>query len=104
MHMPCSRAVMTAEGGDTESGFYNFFIGRELNPRVGGFDIKQFVELYPGLIGWLLIDLGMVAKQQQVGVTRLTTWLLCSHVLCPHSPMHVCQNDALHACPQQTLR
>lgn len=57
---------MTAEGGNTESGFYNFFIGRELNPRIWGFDIKHFVELYPGLIGWLLIDLGMVAKQQQV--------------------------------------
>lgn len=57
---------MTAEGGNTESGFYNFFIGRELNPRIWGFDIKHFVELYPGLIGWLLINLGMVAKQQQV--------------------------------------
>ena len=63
---------MTAQGGNTDSGFYNFFIGRELNPRVWGFDIKHFVELYPGLIGWLLIDLGMVAKQQQVGAARLT--------------------------------
>lgn len=58
---------MTAEGGDTPSSFYNFFIGRELNPRIYGFDLKHFAELYPNLIGWLLIDLGMVAKQQQVG-------------------------------------
>jgi delta14-sterol reductase len=62
----CSTEVITAEGGDTESSFYNFFIGRELNPRIRSFDIKHFVELYPGLIGWLLVDLGMVAKQQQV--------------------------------------
>lgn len=58
--------MLTAEHGDTESRFYNFFIGRELNPRIGRFDIKHFVELYPGLIGWLVIDLGMLAKQQQV--------------------------------------
>ncbi len=62
---------MTAEGGNTESGFYNFFMGRELNPRIWGFDIKHFVELYPNLIGWLLIDLGMVAKQQQVSISAL---------------------------------
>ena len=62
----CSNEVVTADGGDTESDFYNFFMGRELNPRLWGFDIKHFVELYPNMIGWLLIDLGMVAKQQQV--------------------------------------
>lgn len=60
---------MTALGGDTESAFYNFFIGRELNPRLGRLDIKHFVELYPGLIGWLLIDIGALAKQQQVGLS-----------------------------------
>jgi len=62
----CSEEVVTAEGGTTPSGFYNFFIGRELNPRIRSFDIKHFIELYPGLIGWLVIDLGMVVKQQQV--------------------------------------
>lgn len=72
-----SQEVLTAQGGDTESGFYNFFIGRELNPRVRGFDIKHFVELYPGLIGWLLIDLGMVAKQQQrLGHATPALWLV----------------------------
>jgi len=60
-----SEEVVTAEGGTTPSGFYNFFIGRELNPRIRSFDIKHFIELYPGLIGWLVIDLGMVVKQQQ---------------------------------------
>lgn len=45
---------------------YDFFIGRELNPRIGSFDLKEFCELYPGLIGWLVIDLGMLQKQWQV--------------------------------------
>ncbi len=48
------------------NGVYDFFIGRELNPRIGSFDLKEFCELYPGLIGWLVIDLAMAYKQWQV--------------------------------------
>ena len=58
-----SQSRMLALGGNTESSIYNFFIGRELNPRIGTFDLKHFCELYPGLIGWLIIDLGMLQKQ-----------------------------------------
>lgn len=32
---------------------YDYFIGRELNPRIGNFDLKYFCELRPGLIGWV---------------------------------------------------
>lgn len=32
--------------------------GRELNPRIGTFDLKEFCELRPGLIGWAVINLG----------------------------------------------
>lgn len=38
-------------------------IGRELNPRIGSFDIKFFTELRPGLIGWVVINLCMACKQ-----------------------------------------
>jgi hypothetical protein len=38
-------------------------IGRELNPRFGDFDLKYFIELRPNLIGWLIMDICMVAKQ-----------------------------------------
>jgi hypothetical protein len=38
-------------------------IGRELNPRIRSFDIKFFVELRPNLVGWLLMDVSMAAKQ-----------------------------------------
>ena len=40
-----------------------FFIGRELNPSIGSFDIKSFNELRPGLILWMLIDISMVCEQ-----------------------------------------
>ena len=35
---------------------YSFFVGRELNPRLGALDLKQFCELTPGLILWLALD------------------------------------------------
>jgi hypothetical protein len=31
---------------------------RELNPRIGSLDLKEFCELRPGLIGWFVINLG----------------------------------------------
>jgi len=36
---------------------YDWFIGRELNPREGDFDWKEFCELRPGLIGWVVLNL-----------------------------------------------
>ena len=40
-----------------------FMIGRELNPRIGQFDIKFFTELRPGLLGWMVINICMGIKQ-----------------------------------------
>lgn len=37
--------------GSGRHWLYNFFMGRELNPRVGQLDLKEFCELYPGLSG-----------------------------------------------------
>ncbi len=36
---------------------------RELNPRIGNLDLKEFCELRPGLIGWAVLNLGMAMKQ-----------------------------------------
>ena len=58
-----ARGKLLARGGNTGNHLYDFFIGRELNPRVGAFDLKVFCELTPGLIGWLLLDLGFAHKQ-----------------------------------------
>lgn len=45
---------------------YDYFMGTALNPRIGSFDLKLFCEVRPGLIGWVLIDLSMAAKQYQL--------------------------------------
>lgn len=58
-----SPGALLAKGGNSGDAIYDFFIGRELNPRVGSFDLKQFCELRPGLIGWVALNLGMAAKQ-----------------------------------------
>ncbi|KAK5614555.1 Delta(14)-sterol reductase [Crenichthys baileyi] len=55
-----------ALGGDTGDPLYDFFIGRELNPRIGNFDLKYFCELRPGLIGWVVINLGMLMKEVEL--------------------------------------
>lgn len=57
-----------AVGGHTGNVIYDFYIGRELNPRVripfiGEIDIKAWLEMRPGLTGWVLLDLAFVAQQ-----------------------------------------
>lgn len=57
-----------AAGGHSGNVLYDWFIGRELNPRVtlplfGEVDIKSFMEMRPGLIGWVLLDFAFMAKQ-----------------------------------------
>ena len=41
----------------TGNAIYGFFMGRELNPRPWGIDVKFVCELRPGLIGWVLVNL-----------------------------------------------
>lgn len=49
--------------GNTGNPIYDFFIGRELNPRIGAWDIKLFCELRPGMLLWLVIDLACIHNQ-----------------------------------------
>ncbi|KAI4236124.1 MAG: hypothetical protein L6R40_006249 [Gallowayella cf. fulva] len=60
-----------AAGGHTGNLIYDWFIGRELNPRItipiiGTIDIKAFCELRPGMLGWVLLDLTFVAHQYKL--------------------------------------
>ena len=66
-----------AKGGHSGNMLYDFFIGRELNPRlnipkslplIGGqvIDIKVFNEMRPGLTGWVILNLAFVAHQYKV--------------------------------------
>ena len=50
-----ARGRLLAQGGTTGYPLYDCFIGRELNPRIGGFDLKEFCELYPGGCGWVVL-------------------------------------------------
>jgi len=57
-----------APGGHSGNMLYDWFIGRELNPRVtlpllGEIDIKEFCELRPGLLGWALMNFSFMAHQ-----------------------------------------
>lgn len=54
---------LLALGGNTGNVVYDWFIGRELNPRWGPLDLKLFLEMRPGLLLWILIDLAMVHHQ-----------------------------------------
>jgi delta14-sterol reductase len=60
-----------AVGGHTGNIIYDFFIGRELNPRIvlpvfGEVDIKSWLGMRPGLTGWVLLNLAFVAKQYRM--------------------------------------
>ncbi|KAI4946503.1 Delta(14)-sterol reductase [Alternaria rosae] len=57
-----------AAGGRTGNMLYDWFIGRELNPRVnmpifGEVDIKAWCELRPGMLGWIILDLAFIMQQ-----------------------------------------
>ncbi|KAE9379205.1 Delta(14)-sterol reductase-like protein [Stipitochalara longipes BDJ] len=57
-----------AAGGHSGNMLYDWFIGRELNPRItlpllGEFDIKEFCELRPGLMGWMILDFTFLVHQ-----------------------------------------
>ena len=55
--------VILAVGGNSGYPIYDFFIGRELNPRLFGIDLKYFCELRPGLIGWMILNASLAVKQ-----------------------------------------
>lgn len=58
-----------AHGGHTGSVVYDFFIGRELNPRwnlplgLGEVDVKTWLGMRPGLTGWVILNCAFVAQQ-----------------------------------------
>ncbi|PWN50038.1 putative ERG24-C-14 sterol reductase [Violaceomyces palustris] len=71
---------LLALGGNSGNVLYDWFIGRELNPRIGSFDIKTFNELRPGLILWILLDISCACHQYISLNGRLTDsmWLVCA--------------------------
>ncbi|KDD77053.1 ERG4/ERG24 ergosterol biosynthesis protein [Helicosporidium sp. ATCC 50920] len=56
-------SMLPAAAARPEYRLYTWFLGYELNPRVGAFDLKQFFEQVPGLVGWVALDLACAAAQ-----------------------------------------
>ena len=57
-----------AQGGVSGNIIYDWYIGRELNPKldipfIGEIDIKSWMELRPGMLGWIILDLAFVMAQ-----------------------------------------
>lgn len=70
-------ASALAPGGNSGNPVYDFFLGRELNPRICSFDFKYFCELRPGLIGWVLINLALLMQEAELrGSPSLAMWLV----------------------------
>lgn len=70
--------------GHSGNHFYDFWMGRELNPRLSipfvehiQFDWKEFSELRPGLIGWMILNVASLQEQLKVqGHITASMWLL----------------------------
>lgn len=60
-----TRERILSVGGNSGNVLFDWFIGRELNPRIGEWDIKLFCELRPGLLLWLLLNLSALQRQYQ---------------------------------------
>lgn len=45
---------------------YDYYMGIELNPRIGRFDFKLFFNGRPGIVAWTLINFSFMAKQYQL--------------------------------------
>jgi Delta14-sterol reductase len=67
-----TKDKILAIGGTSGNPWYDFFMGRELNPRPvtmnGTFDYKEFCELRPGLMGWMILNMSCAQQQfRQLG-------------------------------------
>ncbi|CAJ2510270.1 Uu.00g061700.m01.CDS01 [Anthostomella pinea] len=65
---PNSDLRELAAGGHSGNLIYDFYMGRELNPRItlpfiGEIDVKEFMELRPGMLGYIILNCAFIAKQ-----------------------------------------
>ncbi|EGD84195.1 hypothetical protein H112_07883 [Trichophyton rubrum D6] len=84
-HNPMNREL--APGGQSGNIIYDYFIGRELNPRIilpipfvsensRTLDIKAFCEMRPGLLGWVIMNLSNIAHQYRINSGNVTSSIL----------------------------
>ncbi|AGO11131.1 AaceriAFR346Wp [[Ashbya] aceris (nom. inval.)] len=75
-----TKERILALGGNTGNPIYDWFIGRELNPRLGPLDVKLFCELRPGMLLWLLINLACL-HQHYINTGQINDALLLVNIL-----------------------
>ncbi len=69
--------ALPAVPGNSGDVWYDFYLGRELNPRPLGFDIKFFCELRTGLFLWVVLNLVyLLAEVEQRGSASLAMILV----------------------------
>lgn len=71
-----TKERVLAVGGNSGSVVYDWFIGRELNPRIGSWDLKLYCELRPGLLLWMVINLACLHRQWRTTGTTDSMWLV----------------------------
>jgi 7-dehydrocholesterol reductase len=59
---------------------YDYYMGVELNPRIGRFDFKLFFNGRPGIVAWTLINISFAAKQYQM-LGHVTNSMIIVNVL-----------------------
>jgi len=57
------EGVMLSTVGDAGNFFHDFWMGRELNPRLSIVDLKYICELRPGMFLWFLLNTANAMKQ-----------------------------------------
>ncbi|BEJ11975.1 hypothetical protein CspHIS471_0204350 [Cutaneotrichosporon sp. HIS471] len=71
---------LLAYQGNSGNFFYDFWMGRPLNPTFPGFptfDIKTFNEVRPGIIGWVMLNIGFACAQyERLGRVTNSMWLV----------------------------
>nr|DBA27307.1 TPA: hypothetical protein GDO54_011469 [Pyxicephalus adspersus] len=55
-----------SEAGKSGNFIYTFFMGRELNPRIGNFDFKYFIAIQPSVNGWVFLNFIMLLAEMNV--------------------------------------
>lgn len=56
---------------------YDFYMGIELNPRLGNLDLKLFFNGRPGIVAWTIINLSFAAAQYNLyGAVSNSMWLV----------------------------
>lgn len=67
-HESIRNKVILSDTGNTGNIFVDFFMGRELNPRIVHklLDLKVFLDLRPPLIGWTILNICYISKEMHM--------------------------------------